>query len=101
MKAGIVGCGFVGSTAAYTLVLKGLVNELVLIDVNAKAAQAHAEDILHATPFARAVRVVAGDYSLLEQADVVILCCGVGQRPGETRLQLLERNAAVFSGVVG
>jgi L-lactate dehydrogenase len=101
MKAGIVGCGFVGSTAAYALVLKGLVSELVLIDVNAKAAQAHAEDILHATPFARAVRVVAGDYSLLDRADVVILCCGVGQRPGETRLQLLERNATVFSGVVG
>ena len=101
MKVGIVGCGFVGSTAAYTLVLKGLVNELVLIDINAKMAQAHAEDILHATPFARAVRVVAGDYSLLERADVVILCCGVGQRPGETRLQLLERNAAIFSGVVG
>jgi L-lactate dehydrogenase len=100
MKAGIVGCGFVGSTAAYTLVLKGLVSELVLIDVNAKAALAHAEDILHATPFERAVRVVAGDYSLLEQADVVVLCCGVGQRPGETRLQLLERNAVVFSGVV-
>lgn len=101
MKAGIVGCGSVGSTAAYTLVLKGLVNELVLIDVNTKAAQAHAEDILHATPFARSVRVVAGDYSLLEDADVVILCCGVGQRPGESRLQLLERNAAVFSRVVG
>jgi L-lactate dehydrogenase len=101
MKAGIVGCGFVGSTAAYTLVLKGLVSELVLIDVIAKVAQAHAEDILHATPFARAVRVVAGDYSLLEGADVVILCCGVGQRQGETRLQLLERNSAIFSVVVG
>ncbi len=101
MKAGIVGCGFVGSTAAYTLALRGLVSELVLIDINAKAAQAHAEDILHATPFTRTVRVVAGDYRLLEQADVVILCCGVGQRLGETRLQLLERNAAVFSGVVG
>jgi L-lactate dehydrogenase len=101
MKTGVVGCGFVGSTAAYTLVLKGLVSELVLIDVNTKVAQAHAEDILHATPFARAVRVVAGDYSLLEGADVVILCCGVGQRPGETRLQLLERNAAVFYGVIG
>ena len=100
MKAGIVGCGFVGSTAAYTLALKGLVSELVLIDVNAKAAVAHAEDILHATPFARPVRVVAGDYSLLKQADVVVLCCGVGQRPGETRLQLLGRNAAVFSEVV-
>lgn len=100
MKVGIVGCGFVGSTTAYTLVLKGLVSELVLIDVNAKAARAHAEDILHATPFSRAVRVVAGDYALLEQADVIVLCCGVGQRPGETRLQLLQRNAAVFSGVV-
>ncbi len=101
MKVGIVGCGFVGSTAAYTLVLRGLVSELVLIDINAKAAQAHAEDILHATPFARAVRVAAGDYSLLDHADVVILTCGVGQRPGETRLHLLERNAAVFSTVVG
>ncbi len=101
MKVGIVGCGFVGSTAAYTLVLKGLVSELVLIDVNSKAALAHAEDILHATPFERAVRVVAGDYSLLEQADVVVLCCGVGQRPGETRLDLLKRNVAVFSGVCG
>jgi L-lactate dehydrogenase len=101
MKVGIVGIGFVGSTAAYTLVLRGLVNDLVLVDLNAKAARAHAEDILHATPFARAVRIVAGDYSLLEDADVVILCCGVGQRPGETRLQLLERNAAVFSEVVG
>lgn len=101
MKAGIVGCGSVGSTAAYTLVLKGLVSELVLIDANAKLAQAHAEDILHATPFAGAVRVVAGDYALLDQSDVVILCCGVGQRPGETRLRLLERNAAVFSDVVG
>src|SRR5208337_4947266 len=101
MKAGIEGCGFVGSTAAYTLVLRGLVRELVLIDVNAKAALAHAEDILHATPFARAVRVVAGDYSLLERADVVVLCCGVSQRSGETRLQLLKRNTTVFSGVVG
>lgn len=101
MKVGIVGSGFVGSTAAYTLVLRGLVNDLVLVDLNAKAAQAHAEDILHATPFARAVRIMAGDYPLLEDADVVILCCGVGQRPGETRLQLLERNAAVFSSVVG
>jgi len=101
MKAGIVGCGFVGSTAAYTLVLKGLVSDLAMVDVNTKVAQAHAEDILHATPFAGAVRVAAGDYSLLDRADVVILCCGVGQRPGETRLELLERNAAVFSSVVG
>lgn len=80
-----MGCGFVGSTAAYTHVLRGLVNELVFVDVNASAARAHAEDILHATPFARAVRVVAGDYSMQKDADVVILCCGVGQRPGGRR----------------
>jgi L-lactate dehydrogenase len=101
MKIGIVGCGYVGSTAAYTLVLRGLASELVLVDTNAAAAQAHAEDILHATPFGRATRVTAGDPSSLEGAEVVVLSCGVAQRQGETRLHLLQRNAAVFEEVIG
>ncbi len=100
MKVGIVGCGFVGSTAAYAMALWGIASELVLIDLNPKLAQAHAEDILHATPFAEPARVVAGGYSELEAADIVVLACGVGQRPGETRLQLLEHNAQVFKQVV-
>jgi L-lactate dehydrogenase len=100
MKVGIVGCGFVGSTAAYSLALWGVASELVLIDINPAAAQAHAEDILHATPFGDPVKVYAGDYSMLQNAAVVVLACGVAQKPGETRLQLLERNANVFQEVI-
>lgn len=100
MKVGIVGCGFVGSTAAYTIALRGAATELVLIDLNYSLARAHAEDILHATPFAGAVQVIGGEFPDLADADVVVLACGVGQRPGETRLELLGRNFQVFKDVV-
>jgi len=100
MKVGVVGCGFVGSSGAYAMALKGTVSEIVLVDLNKKLAQGQAEDILHATPFAHPVRVMAGDYPLLTNAGVVVLACGVGQRPGETRLQLLERNVEVFRKVI-
>jgi L-lactate dehydrogenase len=100
VKVGIVGCGFVGSSAAYAITLGGVANEIVLIDLNSKLAQSQAEDILHATPFAAPVRVSAGDYRDLYGAEVVILACGVGQRPGETRLELLKRNASVFEKVI-
>ncbi|MFB3787624.1 MAG: L-lactate dehydrogenase [bacterium] len=100
MKTGIVGCGFVGSAAAYAMTLQGAASEIVMIDINAPLARAQAEDILHATPFASPVRITAGDCPDLAGADLVILACGVNQRPGETRLQLLERNAAIFKQVV-
>jgi L-lactate dehydrogenase len=100
VKIGIVGCGFVGSSAAYAITLGGVANEIVLIDLNDSLARAHAEDILHATPFASPVRIQAGDYAALEGAQIVILTCGVGQRPGETRLELLKRNAGVFESVI-
>jgi L-lactate dehydrogenase len=100
MKVGIVGCGFVGSSAAYAMALKGTPSEIVLVDLNKELAKAQAEDILHATPFSHPLRVVAGDYPQLEGAGIVVLACGVGQRPGETRLQLLERNVEVFKKVV-
>lgn len=99
MKVGVVGCGFVGSTAAFAIALQGVASELVLVDLFPTLAKAHAEDILHATPFAAPVRVVGGDYPHLEGAQLVILACGVGQKAGETRLQLLERNAKVFEQV--
>jgi len=82
------------------MALKGTVSEIVLIDLNKKLAQGQAEDILHATPFSHPMRVMAGDYPQLAHAGVVVLACGVGQRPGETRLQLLERNVEVFKKVV-
>ena len=100
MKVGIVGAGMVGSSAAYAIVKTGAASEVVIIDVNEKLARAQAEDISHATPFASQVRVSAGDYGDLDGAGVVLLGCGTAQRPGETRLQLLKRNAAIFGEVV-
>jgi L-lactate dehydrogenase len=82
------------------MALEGAARELVLIDLDAAVARAHAEDILHATPFATPVRIAAGDYADLEGADAVVLACGVAQRSGETRLHLLERNAQVFREVL-
>jgi L-lactate dehydrogenase len=99
MKVGIVGCGFVGSTTAYALTLYGVASEIVLVDLNSDLARAQAEDILHATSFAAPVRIAAGDYSDLDGAHLVVLACGVGQRGGETRLELLARNVRVFEQV--
>lgn len=100
MKTGIVGSGFVGATAAYALVMRGVGRRLVLVDMNQARAEAEADDILHAVPFANPVEVTAGDYSDLAGSRVVIVSAGVGQKPGETRLQLLERNAQVFKQVI-
>jgi L-lactate dehydrogenase len=90
----------VGATAAYAMVMRGVGREIVLVDKNRARAQAEADDIFHAVPFAHALQVHAGDYQDLTNSKVVILAAGVGQRPGETRLQLLERNAAIFRQVV-
>ncbi len=100
MKVGIVGCGMVGSTAAYAMVMQGIGREIVLVDMNAARTLAEADDIRHAVPFAHPLELRAGDYLDLEGAHVVIITAGVGQRPGETRLQLLSRNAEVFRQVV-
>lgn len=100
MKVGVVGAGLVGSSAAYALTLQGVGSEVVLVDANPRLAQAQAEDILHATPFSHPMRVRAGDYQTLEGAKLVILAAGTSQRPGETRLQLLDRNAKVFEQII-
>jgi L-lactate dehydrogenase len=100
MKVGIVGSGFVGATAGYALVMSGVGRELVLVDKNAARAEAEADDIRHAVPFANPLEVRAGDYEDLKGCRAVVICAGVGQRPGETRLDLLRRNAAVFAEVV-
>jgi L-lactate dehydrogenase len=100
MKVGIVGAGFVGSTAGYALVMRGIGREIVLVDRNSARAQAEADDIRHAVPFAHPLEVRAGDYKDLAGSRVVLLCAGVGQKPGETRLQLLQRNSQVFGEIV-
>lgn len=100
MKVGIIGCGFVGSTAAYAMVLQGAVSEIVMVDVAPDLAQAQTDDISHAVPFSNAVQIRDGTFQDLSNARVVILACGVGQKPGEDRLQLLEKNVSIFQEVV-
>jgi L-lactate dehydrogenase len=100
MKVGIVGTGMVGSAAGFAMALTGAASELVLIDHNPARALAEAEDIAHAVPFGRPLVVRQGEYADLDGAGVVILAAGVNQSPGETRLDLLARNAAVFQQIV-
>jgi L-lactate dehydrogenase len=100
MKVGIVGSGFVGSTAGYALVMQGVGREIVLVDKNSARAEAEADDIRHAVPFAHPLEVHSGDFEDLAGCRVVLLCAGVGQKPGESRLQLLHRNAGVFREAV-
>lgn len=100
MKIGVVGVGAVGATAAYALVMRGVGTELVLVDKNTARAEAEADDILHAVPFAHPMRVSAGGYEDLDNSRIVIIAAGVGQKPGETRLELLGRNAGIFRQVV-
>lgn len=100
MKVGIVGSGFVGATAAYAIVMRGVATDVVLVDVNKKRAQAEAADILHAVPFVHPVEVAAGEYADLAGAGIVIITAGVAQKPGETRLQLMERNASILRQII-
>jgi L-lactate dehydrogenase len=99
-KVGVVGAGMVGSTAAYAMVMRGVADEIVLVDRNAALADAQARDITHATPFAYSATVRWGDYDALGGARVVVISAGVSQQPGESRLELLARNAAVFDDLV-
>jgi L-lactate dehydrogenase len=101
MKVGIVGAGMVGATAGFALVMNGVSDDVVLVDINERRARAQAEDLFDATPFGESVRVAAGDYEALRGAQVVLLCCGAAQRPGgETRLELASRNTEIFGDVV-
>jgi L-lactate dehydrogenase len=100
MKVGIIGAGKVGSTAAYALIMRGVGREIVLIDLDEGRARAEASDLNHAVPFANPLTVKSGNYADLVGAKVVVIAAGVGRKPGETRLELLNRNAAVFRTVV-
>jgi len=100
MKIGIVGSGFVGATAAYALIMQGIGREIVLVDKNEKKAEAEANDLFHAVPFSNPLEVHKGDYKDLKGCRLVILSAGVSQKPGESRLDLLKKNAAIFKEVV-
>ncbi|MDO4271612.1 MAG: L-lactate dehydrogenase [Candidatus Saccharibacteria bacterium] len=98
-KVTIVGAGFVGSTIAYTLVNAGTVSEIVLVDVDNARAEGEAMDIEHGSPFFKESLIHAGDYETAAGSDIVIITAGTNQRPGETRMDLITRNAAIVKNV--
>ena len=100
-KIAIVGTGFVGSTTAYTLMLSGLVSEIVLIDINARKAEGEAMDMMHGMPFVRPVKIYSGDYPDCKDADIVVITGGANQKPGETRIDLVNKNTEIFKSVIG
>jgi L-lactate dehydrogenase len=100
MKIGIVGCGQVGSASAYACVLRGVGTELMLVDNDEELATAQADDILHATPFAKAIPVYSGTYAELTGCGIVMIAAGAHQKPGENRLDLLKRNASILEDMI-
>ena len=99
-KCAIIGCGFVGSAIAFALLQAGLFSELVLVDVNPDKAEGEAMDLSHGLPFAAPMKVYAGTYADLEHCGLIIITAGAGQRPDETRVELLGRNIAIFFQII-
>lgn len=99
LKVSVVGAGFVGSTIAYTLMMRGTASDIVLVDVNNEKAEGEAMDISHGAPFAKASSVVAGDYLATRDSDIVIITAGTNQKPGETRIDLISRNTSIMRDV--
>lgn len=99
-KLVMVGAGFVGSTTAYTIMCGGLFNEIVIIDINRDKAEGDAMDMAHGVSFVKPVNVYSGDYSDCKDADIVVITAGANQKPGETRLDLLKKNALITKDIV-
>jgi L-lactate dehydrogenase len=99
-KVGLIGTGMVGASFAYSLMQRGVANELVLIDADAARAEGEMMDLNHGLPFVRPMRIIAGGYADLADAEVIVICAGVGQRPGQSRLDLLRTNAGIFRDIL-
>lgn len=99
-KCAIIGCGFVGATTAFTLIEHGVFSELVLIDANNKKAEGEAMDLNHGIPFAKPVKVYAGNYDDLSDCSLIIIAAGANQKPGETRIDLVKKNTAILKSII-
>lgn len=99
-KAAIIGCGFVGSASAYALMQSGLFSELVLIDADTDKAEGEAMDISHGVPFARPMKIYAGNYDDIVDAAIIIITAGANQKPDETRLDLVHKNVGIFKQII-
>ncbi|WML47516.1 L-lactate dehydrogenase [Neobacillus sp. PS3-34] len=100
-RVALIGTGFVGSSYAFALLNQGITEELVLIDLNKEKAEGDAMDLNHGLPFAPSrTKIWYGDYSDCKDADLVVITAGANQKPGETRLDLVEKNTRIFKGIV-
>lgn len=100
-KVAVIGCGFVGSSSAFALMQSGLFSEMVLIDADTNRAEGEAMDISHGISFARPMQIYAGNYDDIADAAIIVITAGANQKPGETRLDLIKKNAAIMKSIVG
>ena len=100
-KVAVIGCGFVGSSSAFALMQSGLFSEMVLIDADTKRAEGEAMDISHGIAFARPMQIYAGNYDDITDAAIIVITAGANQKPDETRLDLIKKNAAIMKSIVG
>lgn len=99
-KVAIIGCGYVGSASAFALMQSGLFSEMVLIDANHDKAEGEALDISHGVPLARPMKIYGGSYDDIVDAAIIIITAGANQKPGETRLDLVKKNVAIFKTII-
>ncbi len=100
-KIVLIGTGMVGMSFAYAALNQSVCDQLVLIDLNIVRAKGEAMDLNHGLSFSNSsMKIYAGDYSDCSDADIVVICAGVNQKPDETRLSLLQRNTKVFEAIV-
>ncbi|WP_027414754.1 L-lactate dehydrogenase [Aneurinibacillus terranovensis] len=99
-KIVLIGNGAVGSTFAYTVLLRGFVNELVIIDSNRDKAEGDMLDLNHGLMLAQPMKITVGDYADCADADIVVITAGSAQRPGETRIDLMNRNVQIFDSII-
>lgn len=99
-KAAVIGCGFVGSATAFTLMQSRLFSEMVLLDANEEKADGEAKDIAHGVPFAGQMKIYAGNYDDVADAAIIIVTAGANQKPDETRLDLVHKNVAIYKSII-
>ena len=99
-KVAVVGCGFVGSSIAFSLMQRGLYSEMVLIDINHAKAEGEAMDLSHGLPYAASMDIYAGGYEDAADSALIIITAGANQKPGETRLDLIGKNVAILKSII-
>ncbi|HUW23635.1 MAG TPA: L-lactate dehydrogenase [bacterium] len=99
-KISIIGCGNVGMRYAYALIMKGGVRQLVLVDLDRKKLEGEVMDLSHGAPYISPVEIIAGDYSLIENSDLVVITAGRKQKPNQTRLDLAKDNVELYRKII-